>query len=208
MLVDDHSRFNFKFIYLLKEKSEAKEKVNQFILELNAHANSNANKLARFATSTPTTWASSSRTSSSFKELLAGKGVAHTTFPPHVHQLNPSTASRSAPSTRSCGVRARQHGRQPSARHLLALGRAARRRRVINRTTGPPDSDITTGQLRGAHEQATVRHSWAPHAFQLPRPRQAEGVRAQDHHRRSRLTHALVGSNLGRSASSPVAYHV
>ena len=70
---------------------------------------------------------------------------------------------------------------------------------VLNRTTGPPDSDLTSFEvMRG--EQPKVMGI-------LPFGCRAHVVRPKEYLRKGDVdAHAWVGANLGRSSSSPGAY--
>ena len=85
ILVDDHTRF--KFVYFLKAKSEAPDRVRTFIAAMNAHASSRSASPVRVVGSLHTDNAGEFL-SRQFAELLDHELVAQTTCPPHVHQLN------------------------------------------------------------------------------------------------------------------------
>ena len=85
VLTDDHTRF--KFIYFLKAKSDAPDRVRRFIASFNAMANLRSDAVVRVV-STLHTDNAGEFLSKQFQELLDDALVAQTTCPPHVHQLN------------------------------------------------------------------------------------------------------------------------
>ena len=85
VLTDDHTRF--KFIYFLKAKSDAPDRMRRFIASFNAMANLRSDAVVRVV-STLHTDNAGEFLSKQFQELLDDALVAQTTFPPHVHQLN------------------------------------------------------------------------------------------------------------------------
>ena len=85
ILTDDHTRF--KFIYFLKNKSDAPDRVRRFIASFNALANLRADAVVRVV-STIHTDNAGEFLSRQFQELLDESLVTLTTCPPHVHQLN------------------------------------------------------------------------------------------------------------------------
>ena len=85
VLVDDHTRF--KFVYFMKKKSEAPQKIMKFVAKFNAHASKHASSPVRVVGSLHTDNAGEFL-STEFKYLLDEASIDHTTCPPHVHQLN------------------------------------------------------------------------------------------------------------------------
>ena len=85
VLTDDHTRF--KFIYFLRNKSDAPDRVRRFIASFNALANLRADAVVRVV-STIHTDNAGEFLSRQFQELLDESLVTLTTCPPHVHQLN------------------------------------------------------------------------------------------------------------------------
>ena len=85
VLTDDHTRF--KFIYFLKAKSEAPDRVRRFIASFNALANLRSDAVVRVV-STIHTDNAGEFLSRQFQELMDESLVSQTTCPPHVHQLN------------------------------------------------------------------------------------------------------------------------
>ena len=85
VLTDDHTRF--KFIYFLRAKSDAPERVRRFIASFNALANLRWDAVVRVV-STIHTDNAGEFLSRHFQELLTESLVTQTTCPPHVHQLN------------------------------------------------------------------------------------------------------------------------
>jgi len=86
VLVDDHTRF--KFVYFMKKKSEAPQKISKFVAKFNAHASKHASSPVRVVGSLHTDNAGEFL-STEFKYFLDEASIDHTTCPPHVHQLNP-----------------------------------------------------------------------------------------------------------------------
>ena len=193
VIVDDHSRF--KMIKVLKKKSDALEKANEFLASLKSMASRRDGPISIVGNVKCDN--AGEFLSREFKAMLAGVGTHQTTCPPHVHQLN-GVAERAIRSIMeqirvnlvasnfpiSFWAYAAQHGVD-----------------VLNRTTGPPDNDLTSFE---------VMHGEQPKVMGLlPFGCRAHVVRPKDFIRKSTIdAHAWPGANLGRSSSSPGAYNV
>ena len=130
VLVDDHTRF--KFVYFLKAKSEAPERVRTFIASMNAHASSKSPAPVRIVGSLHTDNAGEFL-SRKFTELLDSELVAQTTCPPHVHALN-GVAERAISSILALTRSYLTAGNVATAHWTHAMEMAVD---VLNRTSGP-----------------------------------------------------------------------
>ena len=80
-----------------------------------------------------------------FRKMLTDKGIHQTIYPPHVHQLN-GVADRARHPLRD-GAGSGKPGREQPPRLLWAYAAANHAADVLNRTAGPPDSDITSYEV-------------------------------------------------------------
>ena len=86
MLIDDHSRF--KFVYFLKNKSEAPKKAAEFVAQFNHAASSKSVTSVRMVGQHLHMNNAGEFLSREFKDFLDEELISQTTCPPHVHQLN------------------------------------------------------------------------------------------------------------------------
>ena len=197
ILVDDHTRF--KFVYFLKRKSDAPDRVKRFIASLNAHASSRSASPVRVVGSLHTDNAGEFL-SHQFTELLDNELVSQTTCPPHVHALN-GVAERTILSVMSLARSYLTSSNVASCHWPDAIEMAVD---VLNRTSGP-----------------TVAGSSGPTSYELltgERPRvlgilpfgcRAFAVKPRSHYSKTTIDpRAWVGVNLGRSIATPGAYKI
>ena len=85
MLIGDHTRF--KFVYFLKNKSEAPKKAAEFVAQFNHAASSKSVTPVRGVGHLHMDNAGEFL-SREFKDFLDEELISQTTCPPHVHQLN------------------------------------------------------------------------------------------------------------------------
>ena len=88
VVVEDHSRY--KLISLLKHKSEAITKADEFIANLKSMASSKADSPVKIVGKANVNKCDNAGEfhSREFRKMLTDKGIHQTTCPPHVHQLN------------------------------------------------------------------------------------------------------------------------
>ena len=86
VLIDDHSRF--KFVYFLKNKSEAPKKAAEFVAQFNHAASSKSVTSVRMVGQHLHMNNAGEFLSREFKDFLDEELISQTTCPPHVHQLN------------------------------------------------------------------------------------------------------------------------
>ena len=197
ILVDDHTRF--KFVYFLQNRSEAPRKVKTFIAAMNAMASAHSAKPIKVVGSLHVDNAGEF-ISHEFKELMDEESVAQTTCPPHVHQLN-GVAERAI---RSVVTLARSYltNSAVSVTHWPHAFEMAVD--VLNRTTGPTVNGKTTAT---SYELLTGK---TPKLLQImPFGCRAFAVKPRSMFSKTDIDpRAWVGINLGRSSSSPGAYHI
>ena len=194
VLVDDHSRF--KFLYFMKQKSEAPKLVRRFIAKFNAMASTHGSSPTRVVGALHTDNAGEFL-SRSFQEMLDENLVTQTTCPPHVHALN-GVAERAIRSVMDMvRVELLSSGLSTSfwtyaANHAVD---------VLNRTTGPP------GSSRSSYEMVTGER---PRVLPImPLGCRAYVVKPDSFMAKTNIpTRAWRGVNLGRSVLSPGAYLV
>ena len=197
VLVDDHTRF--KFVYFLKAKSEAPEKIRTFIASMNAHASSKSPAPVRVVGSLHTDNAGEFL-SRKFTELLDAELVAQTTCPPHVHALN-GVAERAISSILALTRSYLTAGNVSASHWTHAMEMAVD---VLNRTSGPA-ADGASGPtsyelLTGDKPRVMGIMPFGCRAFAV-KPRNQYSKTTID-------PRAWVGINLGRSSRSPGAYKI
>ena len=197
ILVDDHTRF--KFVYFLKAKSEAPDKIRAFIASMNSHASSNSPTPVRVVGSLHTDNAGEFL-SRKFTELLDSELVAQTTCPPHVHALN-GVAERAISSVLSLTRSYLTAGNVSTSYWTHAVEMAVD---VLNRTSGPA-ADSAGGP--SSYELLTGEK---PRVLGImPFGCRAFAVKPRDQYSKTTIDpRAWVGINLGRSARSPGAYKI
>ena len=194
VLIDDHTRF--KFVYFLKNKSEAAKKAAEFVAQFNHAASSKSVSPIRVVGHLHMDNAGEFL-SREFKEFLDEELISQSTCPPHVHQLN-GVAERAI---RSIMDQTRAHlvaSALPVSFWPHIVQHAVD---VLNRTTGPPDSTETSFQsLTGE----------APRIMSImPIGCRAHTVKPMSAVVKTTIdAHAWVGVNLGRSTLSPGSYLV
>ena len=155
VLVDDHTRF--KFVYFLKSRqaSEVDACAKRFIASINALGSTGSSTPIRVLGALHTDNAGEFL-SRSFTELLDDAMVAHTTCPPHVHQLN-GVAERAIGSIMSLARSYLTASALSATFWPFAVRMAVD---VLNRTTGPQ---------AGASAGATVPSSFEMLTGKKPR---------------------------------------
>lgn len=192
VLVDDHSRF--KFVQFLRHRDDAPAAVSNFAAALTGllGKQGQANVITTFHSDNAGEFFSRE-----FTEFLDGEAIAHTSCPPHIHELN-GVAERSIKSIME-GVRsAMTASGAPKSFWPYAAQHACD---VLNRTTGPP---------------AGTMSSYESLLGEKPRimgimPFGCRGFAVKPHGSISKTNidpHAWVGVNLGRSPDMPGAFHV
>ena len=194
VLVDDHTRF--KFVYFMKKKSEAPQKISKFVAKFNAHASKHASSPVRVVGSLHTDNAGEFL-STEFKYFLDEASIDHTTCPPHVHQLN-GVAERAIRSIMDL-----------TRVELLSSGlttgfwtfAATHAVDILNRTTGAPKSDVSSFEsLTGERPRIMPI---------LPLGCRSYVVKSDGFVRKTGIPpRAWKGVNLGRSPTVPGAYSV
>ena len=195
ILVDDHSRF--KFVYFLKEKSDAPARIRRFIADFNAKLSSDPSdgsirRIRGFHSDNAGEFVSRE-----FKELLDSSLVRQTTSPPHVHDLN-GVAERAIRSVMS-GARSDL----AASNAPLGFWDAAVRHNVdiLNRTTCPPDSE------RSCYESLTGDKPKIMHL--MPFGCAAWAVKPDSMISKTRIeSHAWSGIHVGTSSISPGSYDI
>ena len=197
VLVDDHTRF--KFVYFLKAKSDAPDKVRSFIASMNAHASSKSPAPVRIVGSLHTDNAGEFL-SRKFTELLDTELVAQTTCPPHVHALN-GVAERAISSILTLTRSYLTAGNVAPSHWTHAVEMAVD---VLNRTSGPA-ADGASGPT--SYELLTGDK---PRVMGImPFGCRAFAVKPRDQYSKTTIDpRAWVGVNLGRSSRSPGAYKI
>ena len=198
ILTDDHTRF--KFVYLLRRKSDAPDAVRKFLSRFNAHASVNSGLPVRLVGSLHTDNAGEF-ISRDFADLLDQNLIAMTTCPPHVHQLN-GVAERSIRSVMALARSYLTAGSVDVGHWPHALEMAVD---VLNRTTGPKPLGSGTGptsyqMLTGTKPRVMNIMPFGCSAFAV-KPRSQYSKTTID-------PRAWVGYNLGRSVTSPGAYKI
>ena len=194
VLVDDHSRF--KAVYCLQKKSDAPKMIRRFIASLNALLNKGKVKPTQIVGSLHSDNAGEFL-SREFQEFLDQELVSHTTCPPHIHQLN-GVAERAIRSIMEATRAAITASGAPLGFWNYALQHSVD---VLNRTTGPPDSD------RSAYEALTGNKPYILPI--LPYGCRMWACKPRPAYSKTRMEgRAWLGVNLGRSAEIPGAYHI
>ena len=197
ILVDDHTRF--KFVYFMKAKSEAPDKIRSFIASMNSHASLNSAAPIRVVGSLHTDNAGEFL-SRKFTELLDEELVAQTTCPPHVHALN-GVAERAISSVLALTRSYLTAGNVATTHWTHAVEMAVD---VLNRTSGPAadgkDGPSSYELLTGEKPRVLGIMPFGCRAFAV-KPREQYSKTTID-------PRAWVGINLGRSARSPGAYKI
>ena len=194
VLVDDHSRF--KFVQFLRSKSDAPAAVANFSAALTGllgkRSNGNPQVVTTFHSDNAGEFFSRD-----FSEFLDGENVAHTSCPPHVHQLN-GVAERAIRSIME-GVRASivASGSPRSFWNYAAQHTCD----ILNRTTGPPTGGVSSYEaLLGEKPSVMGIMPFGCRAFAVKPPSAIRKTNIEPH--------AWVGFNLGRSPDMPGAFHV
>ena len=194
VLTDDHSRF--KSVYFLRNKSEALSKVKCYVASVNAHVSQGKPAPVKVVGSLHTDNAGEFL-SHEFKEFMDQEAIQQTTCPPHIHSLN-GVAERAI---RSIIENARSHivaSGAPNSFWPYAVEHAVD---VLNRCTGPPDSDRSSYELM---------HGRQPNVL----PLQAFGCRAvavlpRVAYSKTELdSHGVAGINLGLCPNMTSSYRV
>ena len=197
LLVDDHTRF--KFVYFLKDKSEAPKQAAKFLATLNAHASSKSASPIRVVGALHTDNAGEFL-SRQFTELLDSEYVAQTTCPPHVHALN-GVAERGIQSVMNLTRSYLTAGNVASSHWPYAVQMAVD---VLNRTTGPPGSGAV-----GATSYELLTGDKPRVLGIMPFGCRAFAVKPRSQYSKTTIDpRAWVGVNLGRSSRSPGAYEI
>ena len=140
ILVDDHTRF--KFVYFLREKSDALKRMQRFAAEFNAHGSTLEGQPTRSFGSFHSDNAGEF-VSHEFREFLDNSRIAHTTSPPHASDLN-GVAERAIRSA-SEGMRANiVAANAPKSFWPQAMAQSVD---VLNRTTCPPLADTSSYEM-------------------------------------------------------------
>ena len=192
ILVDDHSRF--KFVYALKHKSDAVKAVRSFVAEFNALLNQHRDSPVRLVGSLHTDNAGEFL-SREFQDLLDSHAIDQTTCPPHVHSLNgvAERAIRSIVEVMRANLVA--SGASPPFWNY-AMDHAVD---VLNRTTGPPDSPMSSYEaLTGSKPKVCDIMPFGCRSYAV---KPASSVVKTEI-----SPHAWVGINLGRSSLSPGSF--
>ena len=194
VLIDDHTRF--KFVYFLKNKSEAPKKAAEFIAQFNHAASTKSVTPVRVVGHVHMDNAGEFL-SREFKDFLDEELISQTTCPPHVHQLN-GVAERAI---RSIMEQTRAHlvaSALPVSFWPHIVQHAVD---VLNRTTGPPDSTETSFQSMTGEQPRIMSIMPIGCRAHTVKPVSAVVKTTID-------AHAWVGVNLGRSTLSPGSYLV
>ena len=194
VLIDDHTRF--KFVYFLKNKSEAAKKAAEFVAQFNHAASSKSVSPIRVVGHLHMDNAGEFL-SREFKDFLDEELISQTTCPPHVHQLN-GVAERAI---RSIMDQTRAHlvsSALPVSFWPHIVQHAVD---VLNRTTGPPDSAETSFQSLTGEVPRIMSIMPIGCRAHTVKPMSAVVKTTID-------AHAWVGVNLGRSTLSPGSYLV
>ena len=194
VLIDDHTRF--KFVYFLKNKSEAPKKAAEFVAQFNHAASTKSVTPVRVVGHLHMDNAGEFL-SREFKDFLDEELISQTTCPPHVHQLN-GVAERAI---RSIMEQTRAHlvaSALPVSFWPHIVQHAVD---VLNRTTGPPDSTETSFQSMTGEQPRIMGIMPIGCRAHTVKPASAVVKTTID-------AHAWVGVNLGRSTLSPGSYLV
>ena len=194
ILVDDHSRY--KWVYLLKRKSDALGQVRKFVSSINAIANRGKVSKSQIVGSLHTDNAGE-LISKEFKEYLDEELIDSSTCPPHVHQLN-GVAERAI---RTIMENTRSHmvaSGAPIGFWPYAIEHAVD---IINRATGPPGSKLSAFEtLIG------IKPKLLPI---LPFGCRCVGVTPKPNYSKTDIQpRGESGINLGKIAGMPSAYWV
>ena len=193
VIVDDHSRFTF--IYCMRCKSEAKARAAEFLAQIGsttARRDGPIKIVPNFKMDNAGEFMSRE-----FKAMLAEVGSHPTTCPPHVHQLN-GVAERKI---RSIMEQTRVNLVASQLPISFWAYAATHGIDVLNRTTGPPGSDLTSYEIMFGERPKIMGI--------MPFGIRAHVVKPASFVRKTIIdAHAWPGTNLGRSASSPGAYNV
>ena len=194
LLVDDHSRH--KSVYFLRKKSEAPDRIREFVAEFRAHAGASAIDRKEIIGTLHSDNAGEFL-SRDFGEFLDQAGIHHTTCPPHVHQLN-GVAERGIRSVVSLARSSLVSGGANASFWTFAVEHAVD---VLNRCTGPASSGKSSHELLKGEKPSVLGI--------MPFGCRAFTVKPIDSLRKSNWDpHSRVGINLGRVRTTPGAYHV
>ena len=116
--------------------------VKRFVAQFNAHLSSGSRGPVRVVGSLKTDNAGE-YLSREFTQFLDDEGIAHTTCPPHVHQLN-GVAERAR---RSIMDQVRSQLRVSNLSRDMWAFAAQHSVDIINRTSGPPDTEESSYEL-------------------------------------------------------------
>ena len=194
VLIDDHTRF--KFVYFLKNKSEAPKKAAEFVAQFNHAASSKSVTPVRVVGHIHMDNAGEFL-SREFKDFLDEELISQTTCPPHVHQLN-GVAERAI---RSIMEQTRAHLVSSALPVSFWPHIVQHSVDVLNRTTGPPDSAETSFQAMTGEQPRIMSIMPIGCRAHTVKPSSAVVKTTID-------AHAWVGVNLGRSTLSPGSYLV
>ena len=194
VLVDDHSRFIS--VHFLAHKSDALQEIRAYVANLNAMVNSTKAEAAQIIGTLHTDNAGEFL-SKEFGAFLDEQLITQTTCPPHVHSLN-GVAERAIRAVVENMRSTMVAGNVPVVFwNYLATHSAD----VLNRTGGPPDSQVTAHELvTGAKPKIMSIWPIGCRAFPV-KPRSA-------YSKTNIEPHAWAGINLGRVPSVPSAYYV
>ena len=194
VLVDDHSRY--VSIYFLQRKSDAPEKIRNYVAGLNRLVTGEAASATRIIGTLHTDNAGEFL-SHEFTEFLDSQLIAHTTCPPHIHELN-GVAERAI---RSLVENMRSNINMSKMPISFWNYVAEHSVDVLNRTTGPPGSDHSSYEvLTGKKPRILPIMPFGCRCFAV-KPRVAYSkTRIEDH--------GWAGMHLGKVPTIPGAYYV
>ena len=180
----------------MKQKSEAPNLVRRFVAKFNTMASTHASSPVRVVGALHTDNAGEFL-SSTFKELLDENLISQTTCPPHVHALN-GVAERAIRSIMDLVRVELLSSGLGTSRWTYAANHAAD---VLNRTTGPPDSAVSSYELVTGERPRVMPI--------MPLGCRTYVVKPTAFVKKTSIPpRAWRGVNLGRSVLSPGAYNV
>ena len=194
VLVDDHSRY--VSIYFLQRKSDAPEKIRNYVAGLNRLVTGEAASATRIVGTLHTDNAGEFL-SHEFSEFLDSQLIAHTTCPPHIHELN-GVAERAI---RALVENMRSNINMSKMPVSFWNYVAEHSVDVLNRTTGPPGSNLSSYEtLTGKKPRILPIMPFGCRCFAV-KPRVAYSkTRIEDH--------GWAGMHLGKVPTIPGAYYV
>ena len=194
VLVDDHSRY--KAVFPMRAKSDAPRRIREYVAAFNRLAARGGMPIQRVGALH--TDNAGEFISGEFTEWLDDNGIAATTCPPHVHALN-GVAERAIRSIMECARSCLVASNLPPSFWPYVAEHACD---IINRTTGPPDADMTSWEALTGSKPRIMSI--------LPIGCRAWAVKPRGLISKTNLdTRAFTpGENLGRSSSTPGAYYV